>query len=179
MLELLRRSVGLQVARFHFRKSREKVISFTKSISEAQQALLIMPLDLRELLPSIMVIDLLKKRFREENITIVTGEHNVEVMRVLPRSQVIRVLVPEVTVFYLPRREVIDRVNKRRYDVAIDLNLDLILPSAYICKESNARVRIGFASRRADTFYNFQIQPDPTLSKQHLYDRLAKFLQMF
>jgi len=179
MLESLRRSIGLQFARFHFRRFPETVISFTDAISEAHDALLIMPLGNMQLLPTVIVIDVLKKRFREENITIVTGDGGHEVMRLLPHSPVVRILPTEITSFFLPRKDLVQRVNRRTYDVAIDLNLDLLLPSAYICKESRARVRVGFAGKQADTFYNLQIKQDPALSKQLVFDRLAKCLEMF
>lgn len=179
MLDSFRGFLGLQAARFHFRKSREKVISFTRSVSSARHALLILPLNRREILPTVMIIDLLRKRFREENITVVTPEKNVEVMRILPRSNFIRVMESEVSAFYLPNDTVIGRVTKRQYDLAIDLNLDFLLPSAYICKVSNARVRVGFAGKSADAFYNFQVEPDPAQDRKSIYDRLAKCLQMF
>lgn len=179
MLESFRRSIGFQLARFHFRKNPDSVITFTEAISDARQALLIMPLGHMQLLPTVIVIELLKKRFREENITIVTADGGHEVMRLLPHSPVVRILPTEVSVFFLPRHELVERVNKRTYDVAIDLNLDLLLPSAYICKESRARVRVGFAGKQADTFYNLQIKQDPAQSKQMVFDRLAKCLEMF
>jgi ADP-heptose:LPS heptosyltransferase len=179
MLEGLRRSIGFQIARIHFRNVRERVISFSNAVSSAQQALLIMPFRRREVLPTVMVIDFLKKHFSEENITVVTDDHGLDAMRLLPRSQFVHILVSEVSMFYLPRRSVIQRIRQKKYDLAIDLNLDLVLPSGYICKESNARVRVGFVKRRSETFYNLQIQPDPTLSKKLIYDRLVKCLQMF
>jgi ADP-heptose:LPS heptosyltransferase len=80
---------------------------------------------------------------------------------------------------FLPGNDLITRVKKRRYDLTIDLNLDLVLPSAYICKESDARIRVGFARKHADTFYNFQINVDPTLDRKLVYERLVKCLQMF
>ncbi len=179
MLERVRASIGIQASRFHFRKAREKVISFTGSISSARNALLIMPLRSREILPTVMVLNFLRKQFREENITVVTPEKNVEVMRILPRSTFIRLLASEVTMFYLPRKSVLARITKKHFDLAIDLNLDFVLPSAYICRETSARVRVGFAGKAADTFYNFQIQPDPGLNRHLIYDRLAQCLQMF
>lgn len=179
MFTSVRRYIGFQIARFHFRRFRDKVISFTTSLSGARQVLLIMPLDRRHLLPTVMVIDLIKKRFREENITVVTGPQSVEVMRLLPRSQVIRLVGSDVTLLYLPRADALKRILRRQYDIAIDLNLDFVLPSGYICRETQARIRIGFAGRRADTFYNFQIQPDKTLGTNLLYDRVVKCLEMF
>jgi len=44
MLGSLRRSIGMQVARFHFRASKEEVISFSHSISTSDRVLVIMPL---------------------------------------------------------------------------------------------------------------------------------------
>jgi ADP-heptose:LPS heptosyltransferase len=179
MLAGLRRATGLQVSRFRFRKSREKVISFTRSFSDARDVLVVMPLDRRQLLNTVFVIDLLRKKFREENVTFITHENNQELMRMMPRSQFISLLASETTLFYLPRNEVLRRVQRKSYDLAIDLNLDFLLPSAYICKASGARVRIGLVRNRGDVFFNFQVHPDPQMASQSVYDRLAACLQMF
>lgn len=179
MFNDLRGFIGVRAAQFHFRKLRDSVVSFTSAVSGARQVLIIMPLGPGEFLPTVMVIDMLKRRFREENLTIVTGDRGLEVMRMLPRTQFIHLLKHEVSYFFLPRADVIERLRKRQYDLAIDLNLDLVLPSAYICRASAARVRIGFNRKHADAFYNFQIQPDPTLSKRLIYDRLVQCLDMF
>ena len=179
MFESLRRSIGLQVARFRFRKSREKIISFTQSVSSARQALLIRPLEPEMQLHTNMIVLLLKQKFGDDNITVVTLDQHTDIARVLPGSSMIKVAATDQTLFFLPRRELIERIARRKYDLAIDLNLDLVVPSAYICKESKARVRVGFVSKRADVFYNFQIQRDPALNRQLIYDRLAKCLRMF
>jgi ADP-heptose:LPS heptosyltransferase len=179
MLAGLRRATGLQVSHFRFRKSREKVISFTRSFSDARDVLVVMPLDRGQLLNTVFVIDLLRKKFREENVTFVTHENNQELIRMMPRSQFISLLASEMTLFYLPRNEVLRRVQRKSYDLAIDLNLDFLLPSAYICKASGARVRIGLTRKHGDVFFNFQVHPDPQLASQSVYDRLAACLQMF
>lgn len=179
MFDTARTTAGLLYSRFRYRKSQEPVVSFTNAFSAAERVLLIMPMQRREFLPTIMIIDLLKKRFREENITVVSDDHGREAVRMLVRSQFIHIHKDEITPLFLPRRQVLSRVSQKRYDIAIDLNLDLVLPSAYICKESNARVRVGFARKQSDLFYNLQIQPDPLLDRKTVYDRMANFLQMF
>lgn len=179
MLARLRSSIGYALTRFHFRKTSDRVISFTQSFTSARQALLIMPLDHGELLPTVSLIDALRAQFKEENVTIVTSTHSVEVMRMLPHSQVIRLQEQDTDVFFRPKKDVLTIVTKKPYDLALDLNLDFVLPSGYICRESGARIRIGFTRKRADLFYNFQVRPDPTLSRHHVYDRLARCLHMF
>jgi hypothetical protein len=177
--ESLRRSIGMGLTRFRFRKYQTEMITFTRSLSEARRALLIMPVHRAEPLPVVTVIELLKRRFPERGLTVVTWGPSLELMQMLPHSQFLRILETEITPFYLPRRETMQRIESTAYDVAIDLNLDLVLPSGYICRESHARVRIGFAGKRSDLFYNFQIRNNPSTGKRDVYDRLAACLEMF
>jgi len=177
--ESFRRSIGIGFTRFRFRKQQNEMISFTRSLTDAQRALLIMPIHHAEPLPIVTIIDLLKKRFPERGLTVITWGPSLELMQMLPHSQFVRILETEITPFYLPRRETMRRLLSTTYDVAIDLNLDLVLPSGYICRESNARVRIGFAGKWSDLFYNFQVKNHPQAGNRGLYDRLAACLEMF
>ncbi len=177
--EQARRYAGMLKARWEHRKSRDSVVAFNAALSSAHSALLIMPLRRREFLPTVTVIELLKRRFQEENITIISDDHGREVVRILPRSHFMHIIDAEITPLFLPTPALVRRIRERHYDVAIDLNLDFELPSAYICKASNARIRIGFKRDRSDLFYNFQIHPDLKKERKHLYDRVAAFLEKF
>ena len=72
-----------------------------------------------------------------------------------------------------------DRIFNREYDVAMDLNLDFVLHTAYICKASRARVRVGYSHSAADLFYNVQLNFDRNSSPQVLYKKFASCLAMF
>jgi hypothetical protein len=177
MLESLRRSLGFTLSRFLFRNNRDEVISFA-GITAGNHALLILPLTPSALSPA-PVIDLLRKHFPDNRITIVTDEHDSAVGALLPQSEIVRLGAANASRFFLPAPDITRAVKARRYDVAIDLNLDFLLPSAYICKASNARVRFGFARTGADVFFNFVMQPDETRGATQLYERLAGVVQMF
>jgi ADP-heptose:LPS heptosyltransferase len=179
MLQRSRIAAGLLGARWHFRSSRDDVISFADAISGAHHLLVIMPLHGAPLYPVAPVITMLRRRLLDNQITLVVSHHSTEALEALKHSPVIRVLPQETSFWFLPSRDVIARVGARSYDVAIDLNLDFLIPSGYICRESNARVRIGFAGRRADLFYNLQVQVRPTESRTQQYERMARCLQMF
>ncbi len=179
MFESFRMNTGLWLARRKFKKAKDGVISFVGAVSAAQRALVIMPLDRRELLSAMNVIEMLKKRFDEDRITVVGDERGMETLRLMPKSHFVQIKEADVTRVFHPRAEFLARLKGPPFDLAIDLNLDLVLPSAYICRESNARVRVGFAGPNADSFFNFQIQPDPLLSRNDIYDRVAKCLHMF
>ncbi len=178
-LATLRMQIGIRLAAFRFRKQKDEVISFARAVSSAQRALVIMPLDQRELLSALNVFTMLKRKFDEERITVVGDERGVEAIRLMPKSHFVQIRETDINLFYHPRAEFLALLKDRRFDLAIDLNLDLVLPSAYICKESHAKVRIGLAGPHADRFFNFLIQPDPQQPRQTIYDRMAKCLYMF
>jgi ADP-heptose:LPS heptosyltransferase len=179
MMETPRRVCGMLIARFHFRKAHDRVTRFTRALSEARVALLIMPLRSAQFLPTVMIVEILRKRLRDENITVVTAGRSADVQRLLPRAQIIQMQETDLSPFFLPRRSLMQKITRRTYDIVIDLNLDLVLPSAYICRESGAPIRVGLQRRHADPFYNFHIHLDPALSQDLLYDRLARCLEMF
>jgi hypothetical protein len=177
MLETFRHMLGIRTARWHFRRLRNDVISFTDSLSTGKQALLILPLTPTTYSPA-SVIDLVRSRFPENRLTIVAEEHDTGAAVLLPQSTIVRVSLAQLDWLFRPSRDITQRVARQTYDVAIDLNLDSLLPSAYICKGSNARVRVGFARKGAEHFYNFVLQPD-TARTGALFDRLAACLKMF
>ncbi len=177
MIESLRRSLGVQLSRWHFRRMHNAVISFTDSVSTGGNALLILPLTPTAQSPALL-LDLLHKQFPDKRLTVVAGEHDTGAPVLLPRSTIIRVRLENIDWLFRPSREITQRIASSTYDLAIDLNLDSLLPSAYICRESKARVRIGFAREGADLFYNFQMQHD-SAREGALYDRLAACLKMF
>jgi ADP-heptose:LPS heptosyltransferase len=169
----------MRAARFHFRSSREKVISFSHSIATSDRVLVVMPMRQTDEAEEAQVLTFLREHFYEPDITVIVPAGGTQVERILPRCRVLPVGPEDVNAFFLPRRAFLARVAERSYDLAVDLNLDFVIPSAYICRESNARVRTGFSALHADTFYNFQVRLEPATRKEHAYDRLVRCLQMF
>lgn len=179
MLESFRMQYGIWLAVRRFRKKDEPVISFTDAVSGAKQALVVMPLDRSELLSAMNVIEMLKRMFNEQSITVIGDERGVETIRLMPKSHFVQIKETDITPLFHPRQTFLSLFSDRKFDLAIDLNLDLVLPSAYICRASNAKVRVGFKGPSSDMFYNFQIQHDPSRSRRDLYDRFAQCLHMF
>lgn len=179
MMLQTRAALGMMGARWHYRKSQDALVTFTDVLSSARSILIVMPLDGSPLYPVAPVIMMLRKRFTEEQISVVVAQHSTEALEALRHSPVIRILPSEINLWLLPRRGVITRATTRHHDVAIDLNLDFLLPSGYICRETLAPVRIGFARKGADLFYNMQVQTGPTESRTQRYERMANCLLMF
>lgn len=175
MFETTRRSLGYQLARLQFRSKRDAPMTFTASLSGSKRILLVLPLTPVKDSPA-PVLDLLRTRYGEEHCTIVAEALDNGITALMPRSEIVRISAQDLTKLYHPPAGLLMHLGRRQYDAAIDLNLDFLLPSAYICKASGARVRVGFTRPAADLFFNLQVQPG---TGPGLYQRLAACLMMF
>jgi hypothetical protein len=177
MIDPFRRWLGMQTARYRFRALRTPILAFRSAVASARSALLVLPFD-RDPAPQMQELaDVLKLRFDQDRITIVASEHQYDIGRLLPRSQVVRVPSRDLTILFHPRADVIAAVTGRQPDLAIDLNLDFVMPSGYICRVSGARIRIGYERAGAGHFYNFTIKRTPGVGRERAYHRLAEFLR--
>ena len=177
MLESLRRSLGVQMSRWKFRRYSNDVISFPDALAKTSHALIILPLTPTTESPA-PVIEFLRSRFPEGHITLVSDEHDTGSAVMLPHGVHVRLSARNVDWMFRPSPDILRQVTAQTYDLAVDLNLDFLLPSAYICRASDARVRVGFVRKRADLFYNFQMQPNGA-QRGAVYERLAACLKMF
>jgi hypothetical protein len=180
MFDSLRRSVGILSSRFTFRKAKDTIITFTDPIAASAHVLVVLPFDMPD--DASDHHDLLRtiaRRFDQESITVVTPGAQFKIERVVPHARVIHIGPEEISRWFTPRGDGISQIRARRFDLAVDLNLDNILPSGYICKASGARIRVGFASPHADLFYNLQVRLNPSSQRRHAYERLLECLRMF
>jgi ADP-heptose:LPS heptosyltransferase len=179
MLETLRQSAGIGLCRWQFRSQKGEITRFSGAVSHAQHTLVIMPLPEFNLHQVSPVIEVLHTMFHERHVTVVTPLHSVELMRMLPQGRFIRIEPAEISLFYLPASSMQNRLPRKDYDLAIDLNLDFLLPSGYICRKSGARIRMGFEVKHAELFSNFVVQTTPAHDRKRAYERLATCLSMF
>ncbi len=177
MFESLRKKSGLWIVRFQFRKRHDTIQDFTKALSSAEHALVLLPDDPARAKAAEEVLSIIGRRFHGSRLTVLLGEQIHTVPQALRTPNFIRLYHDAINKFFLPRKQFVEQINRKQYDIAIDLNLDLVLPYAYICKASNARVRVGFVKESSDIFYNFQIKSGG--DSQAPYRYLAECLEMF
>ena len=179
MFEGLRLKAGLVYTRFHFRKQAEQVIRWTGAVSGARRALLIMPESIQDATAVRSVAEYFAKRFSPGNLVVVARADVARQFTLDRGVQLITVAPADISTWYLPRRELTQKLKKSTFDIAIDMNLDVMLPSAFLCRASEARIRIGFDKQHADTFYNFQVRPNPATTFGAACNRLIDCLKMF
>ena len=125
------------------------------------------------------LLQFIQSRFLGGNLTVIVPEEARPIVRQLPRCDVIHLRRDDIGSFALPKKGIIHRIQRNEYDLVLDLNVEFFLPAAYLCKASRSRLRVGFATEYADTFFNFQIKTNAARNVKTIYERFAACLDMF
>lgn len=179
MLEEAFAFVGLQIARARFAADLDAVQPFTEFLTGARNVLITLPTGYDNSILAGTAIRAHRDRLSHLHLTVVHNSTRATPLSEFTGSEVVRLDPSDINRFSLPTRQLLKRIMTRPFDVAIDLNLDFVLHTAYICRVSRARVRVGFAHSAADMFYNVQLNLNAERSPQTLYEKFAACLAMF
>ncbi len=179
MLEQALAYFGLQVAKFQFRNDIDQVQPFTEFFRKAENILIILPAVYEHAVIAGQALSDFRDKLSYRHLTIVNVSTRESPLSAFQRSEVIRIDQADINRFSLPKHNVVQRILNRQYDVAIDLNLDFVLHTAYICKASHARARVGFVRPVSDVFFNVQLNLDLHRTPQAIYKAFSTCLTMF
>jgi hypothetical protein len=179
MLQKLRLNIGTSYARFHFRSGREPIVRFTEAVSQARRPIVFLPESSGEAASIEDVMKFLAERFHTSKVSLIARK---DVLPFLPDYRGYNLIVyspEELNTWYLPRPDLLRKVKKSTFDLALDLNVRFALPSSFLCRASQAPLRIGFVKPYSDSFYNFQVQTGQSNSLTQVYSQLLKCIEMF
>jgi len=179
MLENLRLHLGSSYARFHFRAVKDPVVRFTESFTDSRRPIVFLPELSGEASVIGGVLKFLGERFHTSKVFLVARKSVVSYLPDLRGFNVITFSEEELNTWYVPRSDLLRKMKKSTFDVALDLNVRYALPSSFLCRASQAPLRIGFVKQDADCFYNFQIQTGPSTNPTQAYAQLLKCIEMF
>ena len=171
--------IGLQFAKFQFRNDFDQVQPLTDFFRGAHNILITMPVGYEDAIIAGNALRNFRERMSKIHITIVHKSTRETALANFPKCEVVRFDPADINKFSLPTKAVLQRVFTKEFDVAIDLNLDFVLHTAYICKASRAKARVGFSSQVSDFFYNVTLNLNKQRTPQALYDKFAECLSMF
>jgi ADP-heptose:LPS heptosyltransferase len=179
MFERLYTYCGMQFARFQFRSEIEPPRTMTSFLRNAKYILITLPIGYEEANAASDALQTLRDRLEHAHLTLVhTGTRATSLTGSI-RCDVVRLDPLDINRFSLPSRSLLKRIGTHPYDVAIDLNLDFVLHTAYICRATSAGVRVGFVRDTSETFFNVQIRTVKRTTPKATYDKLAATLAMF
>ena len=80
--------------------------------------------------------------------------------------------------FKVPRPEAVARIFDREYEAVVDMHPDFNLPSAYLTHLSGAPLRVGFASKFSEHFFNVEIDSSKSEFLERSYLAVQKLLNL-
>jgi len=179
MLEGFRRRVGLSYSRLHFRNNRDRMMNFTDILTRSRRALVIFPESSLDGESVLTLFRYLLRKFSSEGIMVLIRNDQLFSMASTPPLKTLTYSANDINTWFVPRRKLLQRITTNTFDVALDLNIGLSLPSAFLCKASKAPLRVSFAKHGGDQFYNFQFKSKGAASNTHTYRSFLKCLDMF
>ncbi len=179
MLERTLAKLGLEFAKLQFRWDVDAVQPMTDFLTGSNNVLITLPLGYEEAVLAGNAMRAFRNRLNHLHLTVINNSTRATSLIDFSKCEVIRLDPVDVNRFSLPTKKVLQRIFQRQYDVAIDMNLDFVLHTAYICKASRAKVRVGFNYPGSDMFFNVQLNFDKQHPKKILYEKFASCMAMF
>jgi ADP-heptose:LPS heptosyltransferase len=180
VLEGLRQRVGLLSARFQFRKSRDPVLNFPEAFARSRRALVIFPESPSQTEASTAVVKFLAEQYGNDSVVVVARK---DLRPALASAPFVTVLTydpkRDLNAWFIPRKALIRRTVGTPFDLVVDLNVGLTVTSAFLCRRSEAPIRLGFVKDHGDRFYNVQVQPRDAVPGSLPYRELIRCLEMF
>jgi hypothetical protein len=179
MLEGFRRKIGLSYSHVHFRNNRDRMMNFTGALTRSRRALVIFPESSLDGESIATLFRYLLRKFSSEGMMVLIREDLLFSMASTPPLKTLTYSTNEINPWFVPRRKLLQKITTNTFDVALDLNIGLSLPSAFLCKASKAPLRVSFAKQSGDQFYNFQFQSKGAAGNTPTYRNFLKCLDMF
>jgi ADP-heptose:LPS heptosyltransferase len=177
MLDKLRKKIGRKFLNYRYRKVTDKIIDFHQSFLSARKFLICLPSEPNELQHAGSFLSLLKEKFSDREITLITTNIGKSLFGNEP-YKFITISTEQIGFFFLPKKDFIQKIKNLDIDVAIDLNEQFNLLSACICRESKATLRVSFFKDRCEQFFNFQIRPKPSINQREKFNALIKYIHI-
>lgn len=179
LIERVRVSIGVAYARLHFRGNKDRVIRFTDSMARSRTALILLPKELPDASAVRWILRYLKDRYQDGKLVVFAKNTMASQIEGDLAQEILTYDDHDLNLWFIPRARLRHILKKSTFDVAIDLSTDFELPNAFLCRESQALLRVSFAKERGDGFYNFQVQTNSKENVTVAYRNLIKCLEMF
>ncbi|HCY75247.1 MAG TPA: hypothetical protein DHV28_04955 [Ignavibacteriales bacterium] len=149
---------------------------FSETLRRSGSFLILMPEDEKDFRASYVVLDHLEHL--NKSIKIITRDYRISLLPAKFRSKATEFGIADLNRLDLPSAKFIKKLSDMKFDGVIDLNRKDDLFYSYVSNLVNTRIRIGFAKKGADKFYNFQIANNDIESDKS-YSNFLNCLKMF
>jgi len=161
------------------RKLKSIVLSeqdFSESLKRSGSFLFLMPEDETDFRACFIVLN----HFEELNksIKVITRDYRISLLPTKFRNRAMEIGINNLNKLDLPSQQLTATFAEMRFGAVIDLNRKDNLFYSFVANLVNAKIRIGYAKKGADKFYNFQVA-DSDIDPAQSYKSFLNCLKMF
>ncbi|MCS7052558.1 MAG: hypothetical protein NZM09_02355 [Ignavibacterium sp.] len=177
MIEFIKEKIAYYIIKKYLKKKKyNSNLTFTESFSNSFDFLIIMPTDESDFRNSFQVIEFIENH--NKTILIFLNDFKVALLPIKFRNKTFSFNLNDINKLNLPKKELIDKLIKLKFDMVIDLNRIDSLFHSYVANLVGAKFRIGMNKKKAAEFYNV-IFSDHSNESSIFYSNFVSFIKMF
>jgi len=180
---MLREFVKQFIARAYLSYARRRdytdVIDVGEYLSKISTALILPPEDPELFRSATRILDDLRQRFTQAQFYLLTPKTLASMVSLDEKVRIISYEADEIGFHGLPKDKLQQAIRSRHFDMVIDLNLEFNLIAMFLCRVSEAKLRICFVNASREQFYNFQMRAIESNSIEQKYRSLVNCLAVF
>lgn len=150
--------------------------SFSEALKHSGNFLILMPEDEKDFRTSFLILEYFEQI--NKTIKILTKDYRISLLPAKFRNKAIAISLADINKLDLPNNKLVSKLSELKFDCVIDLNKKDNLFFSYITNLINTQLRIGFAKKGSDRYYNFQVSNNEQDS-QKTYDNFLNCIKMF
>ncbi len=161
------------------RRDRTDVIDVGDYLSRIATALILPPEQPEPFKAATRILDGLRQNFAQTQFYLLTPKSCANMVALDEQVRLISYDVDEIGFHGLPKDKLQEAIRSRHFDMVIDLNFDFNLIATFLCRTSEAKLRICFVHPARDPFYNFQMRAIDSNSLEQKYQSLVNYMAVF
>lgn len=176
MIDLIKEKTAEYLISRKLKNNVRNELSFSAALRRSGTFLILMPEDEKDFRASFVVLEYLEEI--NKTIKVLTKDYRISLLPAKFRSKSVEINFADVNKLNLPNHKLIHKLQEMKFDGIIDLNRKENLFFSYVANIVSGKIRIGYAKKGSDKYYNFQIANkdiDPAKS----YNNFLTCLKMF
>lgn len=161
------------------RRDNADVIDVGGYLSRIATALILPPEQPENFKTATRLLNGLRQHFAQTQFYLLTPKTCTTLLALDEQVRIISYDIDEIGFHGLPKDKLQQAIRSRHFDMVIDLNLDFNLIATFLCRVSEAKLRICFVHPTRDPFYNFQMRTIDSSSLEQKYQSLINYLSVF
>ena len=161
------------------RRDHTDVIDVGAYLSKIATALILPPEQPELFKAATQIVHDLRQQFAQTQFYLLTPKACTELVSLDDKLRLISYDVSEIGFHGLPKEKLQQAIRSRHFDMVIDLNLEFNLIATFLCRASEAKLRICFVHPTRDPFYNFQMRAIDANTLEQKYQCLVNYISVF